>query len=343
MTIKAGIIGYGDGGKSNYVGALRANIDVVAICDPDESKLENVRIGNSTIDLYTDPSQLISRNDIDLVIIATPDSQHLTLTKDSLKKGKYVFIEKPVATSLDDINEITLLLDKYEKQMLFSEKYSFSPVVQETLEHTKELGDYICGSTFYVMGNCNRIMGGGKWRTESAYNPCAGGLSHNFMTALLFSNSPIKRIQAVGQVLNYHNNLDKFGGYDYMSGLLQFECGKYLNWTVNLANENNNGWSDHRTVSHYIQFKDGSLAFGPKLFTDKLIINGDELEISQEPRKEEWNIFNDNLYASMLNDVAKSIEGKPSLHNIRQGINVAKACILAFESAKLDGKWMSVD
>jgi len=337
-----GIIGLGDGGKSNYRGAVLIGLKVVAVCDSVISIAEQLQLNNS-IAVYLNPLELINRKDIDLVIIATPDDQHLFLTKETLKKGKYVFIEKPVATSLSDINEIASMANKYKNKVLFSEKYSYSPIIKKTLEHSNEIGNYTCGSTFYTMSDCDRIMGGGKWRTESAYNPCAGGLSHNFMTALLFSRSPIKRILSVGQVLNYHENLDKYGGYDYMSGLLQFENGKYLSWIVNLSNKNNSGWSGHRTISHYLQFDNGSLAYGPKSQTDKLTISGCEQAVPQEPDKEKWNDFSDKLYASMLTDVVDSIDGKPALHDINQGINVARACAAAFESAQRDGKWMSVD
>lgn len=335
-----GIIGFGDGGKSNFRGAILIGVKVVAICDPIVSIKEYLQL-NDNVAMYTDPLKLIDRNDIDLIIIATPDDQHLSLLKESLKRGKYVFVEKPVAINLKEINEIELMSKKYKKQILFSEKYSYSPIIKKTLDYDNEIGNYTCGSTFYVMSYCDRIMGEGKWRTESAYNPCAGGLSHNFMTALLFSKSPIKRIQSIGQILNYHKNLDKYGGYDYMSGLLQYENGTYLSWMVNLSNKNNSGWNGHRTISHYLQFSNGSLAYGPKSQTDKLVVSGCEQEVPQEPEKEKWDDFSDRLYAPMLTNVIDSINGKPALHNIKQGINVAKACALAFESAKLDGKWMS--
>ena len=127
------------------------------------------------------------------------------------------------------------------------------------LKEKEALGDYLYGTTFYTMGASEKIMGSGKWRTECAYNPCAGGLSHNFMVGLLFSGSNIKRVRAIGRVFNYHDNLDKYGGYDFMEGTLEFDNGAILNWIVDLSTNDNNSLFGHRTVSHFFQFKNGSL------------------------------------------------------------------------------------
>lgn len=113
--------------------------------------------------------------------------------------------------------------------------------------------------TSYTMSNCDRIMGDGKWRTESPCNPCSGGLSHNFMVARLFANSPISRIFATGEVATYRE-LDN-RGYDTMQGLLEFSSGASLLWRVCLAVQGAVSPFAHRTVSHCFQFRSGSLNY----------------------------------------------------------------------------------
>lgn len=342
MSLNVGIIGFGEGGKSNFRGLVNAGAKVLAVSDVDRKNFKTEDYKD--IDFYTDSEELIARKDIDLIVIATPDDKHFCDINLILKSGKYVFVEKPLVTSIEELSEIEKLIIQYPNKLLYSEKYSFSSVIESLLKEKKVLGDYLYGSTFYTMGTSEYIMGSGRWRTECAYNPCAGGLSHNFMVALLFSRSAIKRVRAIGRVLNYHNNLDKYGGFDFMEGTLEFESGSILNWIVDLSTVGNNSLFGHRTVSHFFQFKNASLAYSPVSGKDALIINGKLIDIKQEPLSNGWEAYNNHLYTKMYQDIIAAIEkNELSRHNVIQGINVAKTCILAYSSAKKGGEWINVN
>lgn len=343
--MKIGIVGLGDGGCCNLTSLTALGAEVVAICDRNKGILNEVKneVGG-VASAYLDVQELFSRRDMEFVVVATPDDQHLEPVQKALEAGNRVFIEKPVATSRNDLEQFEELAQKYPQQILFSEKYTFAHPVQTALAHRAELGKFLWGTTLYSMWRCDRIMGGGKWRTECAYNPCAGGLSHNFMTSLLFVGSPIVRVRATGRVLTYHENLDCFGGYDTMEGTLEFFGGQQLNWLVCLAVKGSDSPLRHRTVAHTFQFEKGSLAYGPTPQSDQLIINGQNVTIIPEPDAEKWGDYNLGvLYSKMHRDLLTSITtGKKALHDVSQGINVAYACCLAFESAKQGGEWIEL-
>lgn len=347
--MKIGIVGLGDGGRCNLKSMVAMGAEIVAICDSNKEVLNAVRnevvdeVGD-VISTYSSIHELLSRQDIELVVVATPDDQHLTPARAALETGKYVFVEKPVATTLDDLKKFEELVKIYPHRILFGEKYSFAHPVQAALARRAELGKFLCGTTLYTMWKCDRIMGGGKWRTECAYNPCAGGLSHNFMTSLLFVGSPITRVRATGQVLTYHDNLDRFGGYDTMEGTLELSGGQRLNWLVCLAVKGQDSPFGHRTVTHTFQFEHGSLAYGPMPQNDQLIVSGQRVAITAEPEAEKWGDYNRGvLYGGMHRDLLAAITtGKSPLHDISQGINVAYACCLAFTSARRDGEWIEL-
>ncbi len=342
-TTNVGIIGCGDGGMSNYRGLVAAGIRVAALYDNHESirdvlELEGwrgVRVCKTEAGLLADP-------DVDVVVVATPDGEHLAPASRALEAGKYVFIEKPLATLYLDIAEFGDLVRHYPNKLLFSEKYSFAHPVQAMLAERERLGEFLTGSTSYVMTNCDRIMGNGKWRTEAAYNPVAGGLSHNFMTALLFVGAHITRVWAVGQVLAY-SELKKHGGYDTMHGVLEFDTGRQLVWSVCLAVAGSHGMYAHRTVAHAFQFKNGSLAYGPDSSGDRLVVQGLNIRFQREPDYgEDWSSYNTYLYKRMWSDLLASLDGSQSIHTIQQGLNVAYACRAARQSALRDGEWMVV-
>jgi predicted dehydrogenase len=340
--MNAGIIGFGEGGKASLRGLIANGVKVLAVSDINKENF-SFRIYKN-IDFYQNSRELINCTDIDLIIIATPDDKHFYDIELALSLGKIVFIEKPLVTTIKELRKIEALVIRYPEKLFYSEKYSFSTVVEASLNKRVDLGDYLYGTTFYTMGFSKKMMGGGKWRTECNYNPCAGGLSHNFMVSLLFSGAKIKKVRALGRVLTYRKNLNKYRGFDFMEGTLEFDNGSVLNWIVDLSTNNNNSLFGHRTVSHFFQFKNGSLAYSPIVGCDILKIDGRSVNINQEPDVHDWKNYDAQLYFKMYADVLNAIKNnKPQKHSIVHGINVAKACIFAFHSAQKNGKWISIE
>lgn len=345
MSIRVGVIGLGDGGISNLKSlVLVPDVEIVAVCDLDKKRWEAAGIVLSSVETlryYNEYPAMLEREDIDLVVVATHDYQHLSPTEAALESGRRVFLEKPVATSIDDLQKMANLTERYASKILFSEKYSFARPIQAAMQHQEDLGDFLWGNTLYTMWRCDRIMGGGKWRTESRYNPCAGGLSHNFMTALLFSKSPIVAVSAIGEVQTYHENLDRDCGFDFMSGTLRFASGRSLSWTVCLAIQGDGSPFAHRTVTHTFQFQNGSLHYGAQSEADCLRVGGEMVKFNPEPNlPDQWGLYNiGELYRQMHLD---NLYNKRPLHDILNGINVAAACALAFESAHRGGEWITL-
>ena len=80
--------------------------NVVAYCDPalDEAPLlENVQ---KQPVLCRDHKKLLEREDVDAVVIATPEDLHKEFVVDAANTGKHILLEKPIATTLDDAENI---------------------------------------------------------------------------------------------------------------------------------------------------------------------------------------------------------------------------------------------
>jgi predicted dehydrogenase len=56
---------------------------------------------------YADYRELLEREDVDAVMIATPDHTHAAIAMAALKRGKHVYCEKPLAWSLDETRRVT--------------------------------------------------------------------------------------------------------------------------------------------------------------------------------------------------------------------------------------------
>jgi predicted dehydrogenase len=102
--IRIACIGMGIMGHADCDTALKVpGVELVAACDLYTGRLDRVKEKYGK-DIYTtrDYRELLLRNDIDAILIATSDNWHARLTIDALNSGKAVYCEKPVVQKISD-------------------------------------------------------------------------------------------------------------------------------------------------------------------------------------------------------------------------------------------------
>lgn len=77
-------------------------VTVSAVCDPSEAGVERARSVNPDAAVERDPRRLAGRADVDWVLIGSPNAMHRAHAEAAFAAGKPTFIEKPLATTLDD-------------------------------------------------------------------------------------------------------------------------------------------------------------------------------------------------------------------------------------------------
>ncbi len=102
--IRLGVIGTGGRGqylmKQTVAGDLA---EFVAVCDVyDVRRRQAAGIATSAVKEYGDHRQVLAHNDIDAVIVATPDHWHASITIDACRSGKDVYCEKPFVHTPQD-------------------------------------------------------------------------------------------------------------------------------------------------------------------------------------------------------------------------------------------------
>jgi predicted dehydrogenase len=102
--IRLGGIGPGDRGSGRLTAAQKLGADIVALADVNKGFLDQMQAKLSTPaeKTYVDYHDLLARKDIDGVIIATPDHLHHDCLLDSVRAGKDVYIEKPLARTIEE-------------------------------------------------------------------------------------------------------------------------------------------------------------------------------------------------------------------------------------------------
>lgn len=108
--IRFGLIGAKGMGWNNMRQHLKINeVECVAICDVDQNVLdqrcgEAEKIQGSRPKQFGDYRKLLEDKSIDAVIIGTPDHWHCLQMVDAVNAGKHVYVEKPIANTIEECN-----------------------------------------------------------------------------------------------------------------------------------------------------------------------------------------------------------------------------------------------
>jgi predicted dehydrogenase len=101
--INIGVIGAGGMANGNMRSA-RDWLDVVAIADVDAGRREssNKNMSGGKADVYEDYREVLARDDVDVIHIATPDHWHTKPLIEAMLAGKDVYCEKPLTLTIDE-------------------------------------------------------------------------------------------------------------------------------------------------------------------------------------------------------------------------------------------------
>ncbi|MCK4601717.1 MAG: Gfo/Idh/MocA family oxidoreductase, partial [Phycisphaerae bacterium] len=99
-TYGVGILGAAHVHTGWYANELRESswADIKAVADPDLDRARAM-FGPEVehiADFTTDPAEMLARDDIDAVVIATPDHWHVPAALEAARTGKDMYVEKPL-------------------------------------------------------------------------------------------------------------------------------------------------------------------------------------------------------------------------------------------------------
>ncbi|UCD48531.1 MAG: Gfo/Idh/MocA family oxidoreductase [Phycisphaerales bacterium] len=118
--ITMGAIGLGGQGMHNLKNFLTfTDLRVVAVCDVDANHLKRAKdtvdtaYGNTDCAAYNDFRAILARDDIDTVLIATPDHWHAILAIEAAKAGKDIYCEKPISLTIAEGRAVADTMKRY--------------------------------------------------------------------------------------------------------------------------------------------------------------------------------------------------------------------------------------
>ncbi|MEI6673565.1 MAG: Gfo/Idh/MocA family oxidoreductase [Verrucomicrobiota bacterium] len=152
-TINVGIVGYGYWGPNlaRHFSA-QAGACLSAVCDRNAGRLEHMRQLYPNASSHIDFGRMLGEAKIDAMVIATPLRSHYAMAKASLLAGKHVLIEKPMASSSRECEELIALAQRQGLILMVDHTYLYSGSVAMIAEIIQR-GDI--GVVRYI--NCQRL------------------------------------------------------------------------------------------------------------------------------------------------------------------------------------------
>lgn len=134
--MKYALIGCGRIAINHITAAVNNNLEIVAICDVLPEKMESILERKNfqkenSIKRYTDYKQMIEENELELVSIATESGIHAEIALYCIDHGINLIIEKPIAMSIEDAEEIIRRSEKMGVKVSACHQNRFNIAIQK--------------------------------------------------------------------------------------------------------------------------------------------------------------------------------------------------------------------
>ncbi len=133
--MKVAVIGAGYWGPNLIRNFLAQDeVENVIAVDRDENRLAKMRKTFHGIETAFDYEEVVEREDVEIVAIATPVSLHFEIAKKSLLAGKHCWIEKPMTVSVAEAEELIELAEKNNLKIFVDHTFIYTGAVRKMKE-----------------------------------------------------------------------------------------------------------------------------------------------------------------------------------------------------------------
>ncbi len=136
--LRVGIIGCGEISKARHIPYYlqNKNVELVAVCDINPEVLEKFNMNT-----YIDYREMLSKENLDMIDIATPPFGHVEQSIDCLEAGCDILVEKPFTFSLEECDKVLAVARKHNKNVCVVHSSLFFPSMQKALRLVDKLGN----------------------------------------------------------------------------------------------------------------------------------------------------------------------------------------------------------
>ena len=157
---RVGLIGTGWYGKSDLFRLMQVTeLEVVCLCDVDQRQLnvaadliQQRKLDQKRPQLYGNYVEMLSKHDLDIVLIGTPDHWHALQAIGALEAGAHVYLQKPISVDVIEGEAVLAAASKYNKVVQIGLQRRSTPHLIEAKNNIVDAG--LLGEIAHVEMNC---------------------------------------------------------------------------------------------------------------------------------------------------------------------------------------------
>ncbi|MCK5804143.1 MAG: Gfo/Idh/MocA family oxidoreductase [Lentisphaeria bacterium] len=168
-SLRVGVIGQGRSGRNIHTEFLKnvpGKFTIVCVADVLKDRGERAE-KEYGCESYTDYREMLKRDDLDLIVNATPSHLHPPVTKEILEAGFNVLCEKPLARRAADVDELIEVAKKAGKLFAIYQQSRFAPYYQQVC---KVIESGVLGRIVMAKVAFNGFARRYDWQTLQGFN-----------------------------------------------------------------------------------------------------------------------------------------------------------------------------
>lgn len=177
-TVKLGIIGYGGMGKWHAKNAPRAGVEIVAVCDIEEEKINCAK--EEGYKVYSSADELLKDKQVNTVILTVPNHLHKEMCIKAAQAGKNVIAEKPVALNVGELDEMETACKKEGVYFTVHQNRRWD---RDMLIVKKAIDDNMIGKVFTIESKLH--SGNGYMHEWHLFKKYGGGMIYDWGVHLI--------------------------------------------------------------------------------------------------------------------------------------------------------------
>nr|MBQ4320263.1 Gfo/Idh/MocA family oxidoreductase [Clostridia bacterium] len=199
--LKFAIVGVGGMGNNHIDGLYESeHAELTALCDP--AGLEGImKVRNASpqykakidpkVNVYTDLCEMLEKEELDALIISSPDSTHRDYSLMAMSKGIHVLCEKPLTVTDEESADIVAAEKKYGVRAFAGQICRFAPsfIKAKELLDSGMIGELFCVESQYRHG-CHANLPEDNWRKNPPRHATSCGGCHAIDIVRYFAGDP---------------------------------------------------------------------------------------------------------------------------------------------------------
>ncbi|MDA1044503.1 MAG: Gfo/Idh/MocA family oxidoreductase [Verrucomicrobia bacterium] len=280
--LRVGVIGLGMGKFHLSAYKKHPHVEIAAIADINAKRLHEVGDEFEVPLRYGDGKDMLRKETLDIVSVATPNRLHMPHTIAALKTGAHVLCEKPMAMNANEARQMNAVAKQVKRRIMIDFSYRFTEASAALKREVDKgvLGDIYFGRTMWQRRR--GMPGFGGWfgvKSESGGGPLIDLGVHRLDLALWLMGYPKPKWVLASTYDHIASGIakkqnKKFDVEDFAVGLIKFENGATLeveaSWAGNIKEPELMQTRLLGTSGGLVQYNtDGGYTFDADLFVEK--------------------------------------------------------------------------